>query len=130
MLLLSVRVTSRCQEEPRECEKFNIAARRYLTSTTLEELAGTACADVSVQILVSIANVDPWAQGGSPVRWVQLDDMTTSLSEIDRSFRGFNTVKFVEVCEQPQVLTPDVSPPATASKPPSRSVHEVLGVGN
>ena len=61
---------------------------RYLTSTTLEELAGTACADVSVQILVWIANVDPWAQGGSPVRWVQLDDMTTSLSEIGRSFRG------------------------------------------
>ena len=88
MPLLSVRVTWRCQEEPRECEKISIAARRYPTPTTLEELAGTACADVgveSVQILVFIAYVYSWAQSGPPVRWVQLDyvNITGNLSEMD-----------------------------------------------
>ena len=57
-------------------------------SNNLEELAGTACADVgveSVQILVFIAYVYSWAQSGPPVRWVQLDyvNITGNLSEMD-----------------------------------------------
>ena len=54
-------------------------------------------------------------------RWHLLADYRATLNDLDRSFSGFNAIRFLKLYERPEAVTP-VAPIQTA-----RSVNDVLG---
>jgi hypothetical protein len=84
----------------------------FLTATDLCEAS---------QIRVFLTKVDLWDRN-AVTRWQLLSDYETTLDELDRSYHGFNTIKFVQIH-----CTPTAEEPA-AQAAAAPSINAVLSM--
>ena len=85
---------------------YDLAAVVSIRST---ELGGILNRDGSIceasQIRVFLTKVDLWDRN-AVTRWQLLSDYETTLDELDRSYHGFNTIKFVQIYCTPTAEEP------------------------
>ena len=114
---------------PRELERTVVPSRRYAGSRSLYDFAATVCIrpnelggildrDGSMceanQIRVLLTKVDLWDRN-AVTRWQLLSDYETTLDELDRSYHGFNTIKFLQIHSTPTAKEPAAQATAAPS---------------
>ena len=104
-----------------EHEKLVVPSVCYATSASIYDLAVAAMLtpeelqSTSHEIKTFLTKIDPWNSSATP-RWIQIGDYGSTLAELDRSYPGFNAIKFLLIHEIP-------APPEDTGL---RSIHAVL----